>query len=457
MYAVAWPGRTMGRAVLNEFSTLILEPSAPLDDPTLHAFEAYCLASEWPYGLTIPTLDMAQTSTVPIRDFWDDTQYVAGGGTVSNTVKQIRDLYTQIITAESTWLCDAGFRYGEMMPPAVVNIAASGTTTGLAQSTWTAPAPFYHTYDTIYERTAFPRVVHAVWKHTDGTILVVLANWTDTAAAWSGALPLEVCGLGAAGSAEARRIAVRKLDYTGAESGTAQFDSVTGTITLTSVAAFSIAVVELTAGGQSSMATIVKGTTFNSWATAGGMHAMVESATISGIERSALRPTEISVATLSTTPLASPSDREVWHVSPSNGIATYDTASGEWRPGLPQVVVFNLAASSADVSAGQSLMSSGAGSLTNFELTLASGANTAKVCAVALHAVSAGGSGLAVIAGPVKAKASGAVAFGEAVKLSSTAGSVQSAGTVGSGAGWEILGTALQADNGGFVWVSLRR
>src|SRR6185436_6501393 len=155
---------------------------------------------------TWPTLGYYADDTIPLRNFFDDTLYVAGGGSVSNTVKAIRDLWNQISYAESNWLLDAGFRYGEMMPPAVVDFAVTATTTGMAQSTWTAPAPFYHSYDTLYERAAFPRVTHAIWKAGVGEVLVLLVNWTDTAAAWSGAINTEVCGLGAAGSSDARRI-----------------------------------------------------------------------------------------------------------------------------------------------------------------------------------------------------------------------------------------------------------
>lgn len=453
MYAVVHHGKTMGRGLNQEFSSATLTASAPYDDAVLHAFLAYCLASEWPYGITWPTLSLIRINGVTLKDFWDDTQYVAGGGAISNTVKSIRDLWVQIVTAESNWLIAAGFRYGKFMAPAAVNLASTDTTTGLAQSTY---ANIYHTFHTLYYGAAFPRVTHGVWQNADGTILVVFANWTDTAARWSGVLDLEGYGLGAAGSSDARRIALKRFNYAGAESGTAQLDSVTGALTLASIPAFTVAAVTLTAGGRG-MATIVKGITFSSTATAGGMHAMVEGATISGIERSAMQPSTVSVATLATTPPSSPADREVWHVSPSNGLADYDLANARWNGALPQIRRYKVAAGSADVVAGNALMAIGVTGLTELTLTLASGATTAKVVGIALHPASAGDTALCVIAGPAKAKCTGTVAFGTGVKLSATAGVVQSTGAVGTGQGWEVIGSALEGDSGGFVWLSLRR
>ncbi len=456
LYAVVYSGRTMGRGLDNELSSIILNDVTFYGDDDLVRFMGYCLGVEWPYGITWPTISLYDDDTYPLKDFFDNTLYVAGGGSVPNKVKQIRDLWVQIVTAESNWLIAAGFRYGQMMPPAIVNIAATTTTTGMAQSTWTAPAPAYHSYDTIYDRASYPRVTHGVWKADDGTIVVVFCNWSDTAGSWSGVLPLTTCGLGDPGSAEARRIQVRRLDYTGAESGSAQFDSVTGTLTLTSVAAYTTAFVELTVGGQS-MAAIVKGATFSSTVTAGGLHAMVESATITGIERGAVDPDTISVATLSTSELASPQDNEVWQTSPANQLATRDAASAKWVGALPQVRRYTVAAGSTDVVAGQVLMAIGISGLDTLTLQAASGASTAKVVGVALHAASVSQEALCVIAGPARVKCTGTVNAGEGVKLSSTVGVVQSAGAAGSARGWEIIGTATTSDSGGFVWISLRR
>lgn len=206
------------------------------------------------------------------------------------------------------------------------------------------------------------------------------------------------------------------------------------------------------------MATILKGTTFNTWVTAGGMHALVEQATISDIERSSLRQTEISLATLQATQLANPYDKEVWEVSPSNGLATYDLGNTLFRGCMPRVVPVLLDSGSAAVEAGHALISlSGSAFGPPFTVSLASGATTAKVFAVALHAISPGGRGVAVIAGPCKAKTTGTVNAGEGVKLSSTAGVFQSAGAVGTGKGWEVVGTAQAAASGGMAWITLRR
>jgi hypothetical protein len=90
-------------------------------------------------------------------------------------------------------------------------------------------------------------------------------------------------------------------------------------------------------------------------------------------------------------------------------------------------------------------------------LAPASSVGTHKVVAVALAACAVGSYSTAQVEGPSLVKCTGTVNAGEAVKLSATVGTVQSSGAVGSGSGWEIIGTALSADSGGFVWINLRR
>lgn len=248
LYAVVYPGRTMGRALNQEFSSATL--SAPYStDAVLHAFLAYCLASEWPYGLTWPTLSFFVSDTVTLKNFYDDTLYISGGGTVSNTVKQIRDLWAQIVRAESGWLIDEGFRYGTMMAPAVLNYASTATTTGLADTTYATD--LYNNYDTIYERATFPRVTHGVWKSSTGSVCIVLVNWTDTAGGWSGYLNLESLGLGAPGSEQASGIVVSRFNADGSLNGTAALNTLNGELTLGSVPAFTVAVVTLVAAESS--------------------------------------------------------------------------------------------------------------------------------------------------------------------------------------------------------------
>ena len=204
-------------------------------------------------------------------------------------------------------------------------------------------------------------------------------------------------------------------------------------------------------------ATIVKGTTFVSTATAGGMHALVESATISGIDRTCLRASEISVATLQAAPPSSPSDREVWQTATNNYLGAYETANTRWRGTLPQIVPYTLNVSSADVEAGSALMPSGAvtATLTSLDLTVTTGTSD-KVIAIALGSCTAGNKSLCVISGPVKAKVTGTVSAGQAVKPSSTAGTLQAV-AIGVGAGWEVCGVANSAGSGGLAWITLRR
>lgn len=204
------------------------------------------------------------------------------------------------------------------------------------------------------------------------------------------------------------------------------------------------------------MATILKGTTFNTWVTAGGMHTMVESATISDIDRASIRSSEISLASAQAAALTNPADKEVWQITPSNGLATYDLANTRYRGCVPQIVVFTLSASSAAVEAGHGLSSISTDMTGIWTLTLAA-LSTSYVFAVALHTVAPGGKGVAVVAGPCKVKTTGTVNAGEGVKLSSTAGVFQSTGAVGTAIGRDCMGIAHVGSSGGMAWISLRR
>lgn len=205
------------------------------------------------------------------------------------------------------------------------------------------------------------------------------------------------------------------------------------------------------------MATIVKGTTFSSIVTAGGLHAMVELATISGIDRGAMRSSEVSVASLSASKLSSPSSREVWQTSPGDLLASWDATNSRWLGALPQVQRYTVAAGSSAVAAGDALMAIGVSGLGTLTLQLASGASTAKVVAIALAAAAVGEESICAVSGLVKASSTGAISAGQAVKLSSTAGKLASAGAAGTGKGWEVVGNAISVASGGLVWICLRR
>lgn len=248
LYAVVHGGKTLGRGLNQEWSTATLNNAAPYNDATLHKFLAFCMAADWVYGLTVPTLSFYETNTIVLKDFWDDTQYVSGGGAISNTVKSIRDLWVQLITAEANWIT-TWFRYGQLLAPATLDAVNTDFTTGLAGAGsfgTTIYATTYTSYDTIYDRSSFPRVTHAAWKADDGSVCVIFCNWSDTAGKWAGTIDTLRAGLGALGSARLTSVVAKRLDYTGAESGTVTWSAATGKITLASVPAFSITAVMLT-------------------------------------------------------------------------------------------------------------------------------------------------------------------------------------------------------------------
>lgn len=206
-------------------------------------------------------------------------------------------------------------------------------------------------------------------------------------------------------------------------------------------------------------ATIVKGATISNAATAGLMHAMVESATISGIDRTCLRQTTISVATQQAAPPSVPYDREVWQTSGRNGLASYDLANVRFNGALPQIIRFKALVGTPTITPGMALMLIGDSNsdLDVYSLYPATTVGTAKVVACALTTTNAGEWGLAVVEGPALMACTGTVNPGEGVRLSATVGVIESAGAPGTAIGWQIIGPAITGNSGGQVWVNLRR
>ena len=294
-----------------------------------------------------------------------------------------------------------------------------------------------------------------VWKAADGGVCVVLVNWTDTAADWSGVVDTDGAGLGSPGSLAAYSVHATRLNASGAASGTTLFDPVTGRLEVRSIAAFTVAAVTLIQGGG--MVNLVKGTTFNTWVTAGGLHALIEQATITNIDRGSMRPSEASVATLSTTPPPSPMDRELWQTSPSNALASYDSAGTAFRGAVPMVRAYTLDGTAA-VVAGDALIATGSATLSELKLVKsATGFPNSVVVGIATAACAVGSKSVCVIAGPVKCNTTGTIVAGQAVKLSSTAGLLQNAGSPGSGFGSLVIGRCITDATGGTAWINLAR
>jgi hypothetical protein len=199
------------------------------------------LGSEWVYGLTLPTLSFwADSVNGASLDLFDETIYVSAGGSVYDEVKDVRDLWIQMNTAEVTWI-QPWLRYGEFLPPAVVDFEETDWTTGYADSFYTTQ---YVSYDVLYERDQYPNIVHAVWRsQTDGSVLVLFTNWTAFTSAWSGTISLDALNLGR----RASTFSAKMLDYRGDDTGEeVDFDPTTGALSLMGMAPFSISAVLLT-------------------------------------------------------------------------------------------------------------------------------------------------------------------------------------------------------------------
>jgi hypothetical protein len=249
LYAVVHAGRTFGRSLNHEFSSVmtattspIALPTPPKEDTLLHRTMAYYLGSEWVYGLTVPTLSFwaDNTNGGSALDLFNDTLYVSAGGSVYDEVKNIRDLWVQMNTAEVTWI-QQWLRYGEFLPPASVDFDGTDWTTGYADSFYTGQ---YVSYDVLYERDQYPNIVHAVWRsQTDGSVLVLFTNWTAFTSAWSGTISLDSLNLGR----RASTFRAKMLDFRGDDTGEeVDFDPTTGGLSLIGMAPFSVSAVLLT-------------------------------------------------------------------------------------------------------------------------------------------------------------------------------------------------------------------
>jgi hypothetical protein len=238
LYALVHAGRVVQRALNQEFSTALADPSK--DRPELREFLAFCLASDWPYGMTAPTFSFFQSDTIPMYDLFAESIYRPLGA-VSRDVRRVRDLWVQIVQAELRQAA-VYMHEGQMMIPAELVDELTDTTTGMAQSTF---ANDYHTYDVLYDRADYPRVTHGCWRARDGSVMVVLSNWTFRDARWGGVLDLEGFGFDTAEPLEPRPVTVRRTDAFGAASADVAFDRLTGRLVLANVAALSVTLVTL--------------------------------------------------------------------------------------------------------------------------------------------------------------------------------------------------------------------
>jgi hypothetical protein len=198
----------------------------------MHRNFAYFLASEWPYGMTMPTFAVYANDTQGTNlDLWDESIYIPVG-TVNAEVRQLRDLYVQLNKAEQLWALD-WLRYGEFQPLADVDFTTTTTTQGFANGTWAT----YFTLDTVYDRVAYPCVVHGIWKRpSSGTVTVFLVNWSHKVARWTGALDLSFYGVMTPGSS----VNAYQRDYLGGSTFSQTFTSPQVTLDVKDIPAYTL-------------------------------------------------------------------------------------------------------------------------------------------------------------------------------------------------------------------------
>jgi len=200
-------------------------------------------------------------------------------------------------------------------------------------------------------------------------------------------------------------------------------------------------------------ATILRGATFVSTVTAGGLHALVTAATISNIDRANIAA-NYSVATRQG--LNDPADKEVIQDQQSNQLQTYDTATARFRPGMSILTPFRLASTSLAIVVGDLLFPTNLGQLDPVVLGDITVAATTLVVGVSTRSVAPNGDSVCITAGVAKVRSTGTIERGQAV-VPSGLGLAQAAAAEGLGFGSQVFGVALEAASGGFVWINLRR
>ena len=198
---------------------------------------------------------------------------------------------------------------------------------------------------------------------------------------------------------------------------------------------------------------ITRGTTFTTGqknVTVAQFNPLLTSATLANVDRDNVKMSIQTTATRGGSAPNNPQASEIWQDNLHNFLMTYISAA--WAFAYALGLKYTLDSTSASVVAGNFLGPSSAGVLTK-----AVQVSPLAWFAVATADVVPGGTGVAILHGVVQVTSTGTINAGEAVIASSTDGVVQSAAAAGSGYGRAILGVALTAASGGFVWIHLRR
>lgn len=194
-YAAVHSGRAWARSINQEMTSALAATGTGADDPLFRRYTAFFLAANWPYGMTPPTISFFENNAfgIPFIDILNDKT------TMPAETRLIVALWRQIVMAEMQD-ADEFMHQGTMLAPAEIDYALTDTTTGLTGSNFSSA-----TYDVLYDRAAFPRVVACPWLHRDGRVCLIGTNWSDTDAKWAGVLDTEGWGFGPPGSQELRR------------------------------------------------------------------------------------------------------------------------------------------------------------------------------------------------------------------------------------------------------------
>ena len=201
-------------------------------------------------------------------------------------------------------------------------------------------------------------------------------------------------------------------------------------------------------------ASITRGTTITSGGsiTSAALKSLIESATISGIDRENIDRSQVTPMTTSSTAPATPAAGEIWMDSTTYVPVAYDSTNLRWKAALPHCENVQLSASSASVTSGALLKAVSQGVVALAD----GGVGHQNVVGIAAIPMNPGDYGVMIRHGVARIATTGTVDPGMGLRLSSTSGVAE--GVAGATSyGPAIFARALIAASGGFTWSRLLR
>lgn len=180
------------------------------------------------------------------------------------------------------------------------------------------------------------------------------------------------------------------------------------------------------------------------------LHALIESATLTNGDRASIDRTRVSPVTYGSSAPSSPAEGELWQNSITLQILAWKSSNSTWNPVFTNLRLAQVDPSGTAVSAGEAVKA------TNSYISKADGGTTTQnVVGIAAFGAATGEWVIYVRHGITKALVTGAVSAGDGLRLSATAGLLESGGATLTGK--TLIARALSDSAAGAAWINLRR